>query len=589
MIIPGKSAETAAPSRQLTPKKKNSPKGALIAMIGGVMIAAGAAIFFMTQGGNPDLPDKSVSKIEASEDSKESAQKPKSHSTSNTSSNDGKSYSSKEKASSEEIFQHGLRYFNGEEFPGQAALKRDVEPKDLDHALKLFLQAAETGHAEAQYYAAVCYGAAVPPKMQEAKRWIQQSADQGLTKAQYLLGVGYISGDFGEKDDTKGLSWIRKAADGHYADAQWFLGLRHLSGEGVSIDEKRAAALFAEAAEQDHAPACVALGSCYADGIGVENDPDKAVQWLAKAQLLTLDSPVDKKLGNDHPLREKDPEKQADFGVAYMLGKGLIKSKKNAAYLFQRSAWEGNRRGQYFLGLAYYSGDGLQQDQIKAVEWLTKSSNQGWPPAQFHLGESYFWGHGVKKDQHKALQLYNKALPKLDDSMRDLCQNRIRVLRDLTETKPNIASLKNATLEEARECVRLLDEQLKQDPENTRIQKVKNTITDIFREEASLVAAKAKYIEAEKLLVVEQRNLSITSNPSSLTGRVNQNEVARYKRRVNEAKNAIKNAKNQGEESRSNLQKLLNDALSGLPEEEREALAPVWQQVAKRHQIKLKK
>jgi outer membrane protein TolC len=70
---------------------------------------------------------------------------------------------------------------------------------------------------------------------------------------------------------------------------------------------------------------------------------------------------------------------------------------------------------------------------------------------------------------------------------------------------------------------------------------------------------------------------------------VNHDEVARTRGKVNAAQTAIKNAKKQGEESRSNLQKLLNEALSGLPEEERKALSPVWQQVAKRHQINLKK
>jgi len=248
MINPAGSPEAVTPKQQLAPeKKRNSGKGGLIGMIGGVMIAAGVTIFFFSRDGDPKSANQIESVTEASEEAKEPAGESNNQSKSNTSRNDGKSKSSKEKASSEEIFQHGLRYFNGEKFPGEAAVKRDVEPKDLDHALTLFLQAAENGHAEAQYYAAVCYGASVPPKMQEAKRWMQQSADQGLTKAQYLLGVGYISGDFGEKDDTKGLSWISRAAEDNYADAQWLLGLRHLRGEGINLDEKRAAALFLRA------------------------------------------------------------------------------------------------------------------------------------------------------------------------------------------------------------------------------------------------------------------------------------------------------------------------------------------------------
>lgn len=154
---------------------------------------------------------------------------------------------------------------------------------------------------------------------------------------------------------------------------------------------------------------------------------------------------------------------------------------------------------------------------------------------------------------------------------------------------PALSSIKSASIDEARECVRLLDEHLKQDPGNTRIQKVRSTITDIFREEALLMQARSNYQKAEKLLATEKRNLEITSKPSSLTGRVNQNEVARTRGKVNAAQAAMQSEKSKSEKSRSSLQKLLNDALSGLPEEEREALAPVWQQVAKRHQIKLRK
>ena len=340
-----------------------------------------------------------------------------------------KSQSSSGKTNSEEIFQRGLRFFNGEKFPGQAALNRDIESKDLDHALKLFLQAAETGHAEAQYYAAVCYGAGVAPKMQEAKRWMQKSANQGLTKAQYLLGVGYISGDFGEKDETNGLSWISKAAESHNADAQWFLGLRHLRGEGVSLDEKRAAALFQEAAKQDHAQACYELGVCYEKGIGVENDPNKAANWLASASLLTMNLPKIPGIAEKHPLRVSDPEKQVEYGIAYVLGKDQVHSKKNAFYLFQKSAQRGSRKGQYCLGLAYSQGDGVDKDEKLGFEWFKKSADQNWPPAEFHLGECYYWGHGVSEDKNKALLLFQKALPGLEKSMKDLCENRIKVLR----------------------------------------------------------------------------------------------------------------------------------------------------------------
>lgn len=159
---------------------------------------------------------------------------------------------------------------------------------------------------------------------------------------------------------------------------------------------------------------------------------------------------------------------------------------------------------------------------------------------------------------------------------------------ELTELVLSVLTgFRRAELNEARDCVNLLDKELSKNPKNKRIQKVKSIILDLFREEALFVAARDEYPKAVKLLADEKRNLAITYQPSSLTGRVRQDEIVKFERRVNVAQAAIQPAKTARDARRASLQKLLNASLSALPKEEREALTPVWRQVASRHGLAL--
>ena len=148
---------------------------------------------------------------------------------------------------------------------------------------------------------------------------------------------------------------------------------------------------------------------------------------------------------------------------------------------------------------------------------------------------------------------------------------------------------RGGSLDEARECIRLLDEQLKQYPGNARIEKIKATITGIFREEAALTSALNNHLASENKLKVQMKNLEIASRPSNLTGNVNQDSVRGGQRLVAEAKTAIKSADSTAGASRTKLQNLLNSALDELPAPEGPALEPVWRKVAGRNKIPISK
>lgn len=80
-----------------------------------------------------------------------------------------------------------------------------------------------------------------------------------------------------------------------------------------------------------------------------------------------------------------------------------------AAFLFRKSAEEGNANAQYNLAVMYANGIGVKQDETKAFLWYTKAACQGYANAQYNLGLMYEKGNGVTQDFMEAQNWYKKA------------------------------------------------------------------------------------------------------------------------------------------------------------------------------------
>lgn len=150
------------------------------------------------------------------------------------------------------------------------------------------------------------------------------------------------------------------------------------------------------------------------------------------------------------------------------------------------------------------------------------------------------------------------------------------------ETLTALQVFTSGTLDEAKECVRLLDEQLKNDPENTRIKLVKSTIMDVFRSEASLIAALNGQAEADKQYEIKMNNLRITSKPSALTGKVNTAEVERIRRELAEIKATTVSRINA---AKVDLRNSLNSAKHSISAPDSETLSRVWSQIEIRNNL----
>ncbi len=108
-------------------------------------------------------------------------------------------------------------------------------PVNLPDALKFLSQAADKGHAVAQYRLGTLYerGLGVATDPVKAAHWYELSANQGNRKAMHNLAVSYVSGAAGKKDMAEAARWFAKAAALGLSDSQFNLAILYERGDGV--------------------------------------------------------------------------------------------------------------------------------------------------------------------------------------------------------------------------------------------------------------------------------------------------------------------------------------------------------------------
>ncbi len=139
----------------------------------------------------------------------------------------------------------------------------------------------------------------------KAAKIYQQEAEQGNTKAQYNLGLMYLSGDGVKQDNAEALKWFTASANGGFAEAQYRLGVIYFRNDIVPIDYAEAVKWYRAAATQGHVRSQLDMGVIYYNGAVVEQDYAEAIKWyaLAAGQGLT--------------------EAQFNLGNMYLKGEGV--------------------------------------------------------------------------------------------------------------------------------------------------------------------------------------------------------------------------------------------------------------------------
>jgi len=102
-----------------------------------------------------------------------------------------------------------------------------IETFDVTEAVYWYEKAAEQGHTRAQWLLGACYsqGLGIEADQEKAEQWLLKSAQAGDAEGQYSLGGFY----FMKPDIVKAEYWIGKAAEQGHEDAKTMLvAVKHL-------------------------------------------------------------------------------------------------------------------------------------------------------------------------------------------------------------------------------------------------------------------------------------------------------------------------------------------------------------------------
>ena len=291
----------------------------------------------------------------------------------------------------EELDTLAARHNGAEEYEKGMALR--MEGNKEKEAAEYLRQAAEKGHAEAQYELGLCYmvGEGVAEDLKEAGRLFRLAGDQGLMEAQRELGRCFKYGEGVDLDGAEAVRWFRRAADQGDRWAQYWTGECYNTGEGVEEDKAEAIHWFRLAANNGHTQAQYRLGRFYDYGTGVPMNKEESVRWYRKAADQGM------------------PEAENSLGVAYAFGQGLPVDKAEGARWYRKAAEKGNAFAQYNLAMCYDHGNGVAEDKAEAMRWYRKAAEQGDEDAQYRLAIGYLRGTGVPRDEGEALRWLRMA------------------------------------------------------------------------------------------------------------------------------------------------------------------------------------
>ena len=229
--------------------------------------------------------------------------------------------------------------------PQQAELITYAHFKTLTPAEQnQLLSKAQSGDAQAQYWMGVLNAeGTVPKNLEEGRRWLQKSAEQGYAPAERLFGLmsAHVNPPVGER-------WMLRAAEQGDAEAQFWLGVAYEQNWFGTTDLKEAVKWYQKAAQGGNPDAQVELGHKYEYGKGVEQSFRLAADWYRRAAEHVPD------LGGAGQGRNQ-------LGLLYMEGRGVPQDYVQAYFWFSLHGSGGN---------AAEAREHLNPAQIRGVERL---------------------------------------------------------------------------------------------------------------------------------------------------------------------------------------------------------------------------
>ncbi len=165
---------------------------------------------------------------------------------------------------------------------------------DRARAARLIAEAADAGHALAQFNLAQTLAAeATPQKLERAVSYYEKAAKAGLADAQYAMAEVCLQGVAGRPADRAAARrWLALAAAQNHDTAQIALGTMLVEGGGGPGEEKEGFSWLMRAARAGNPAAQNRVAKLYRAGIGVEPDRVEAAAWYLRARRAGLSDPV---------------------------------------------------------------------------------------------------------------------------------------------------------------------------------------------------------------------------------------------------------------------------------------------------------
>ncbi|MDN3518675.1 tetratricopeptide repeat protein [Aquisalimonas lutea] len=110
-----------------------------------------------------------------------------------------------------------------------------------------------------------------------------RAAEDDEARAQYRLGMMYLSGEGAERDSDAAEHWLRRAARQGHLEAQMELARLYYNGQHVARNPRAAAYWFRQAAEQGEGEAQYALYNMLFQGVGGDIHVRPAMGWAYRA------------------------------------------------------------------------------------------------------------------------------------------------------------------------------------------------------------------------------------------------------------------------------------------------------------------
>lgn len=241
-------------------------------------------------------------------------------------------------------------------------------PKDPEEALRW----AETmdGRVDMRdYYHSFILEYQGLKRYDDAIRWCERGAKEGISVCTVDLGIAYLYGDRGvQEDDAKALALFNAAADAGNEYGSYNAGRCYYNGWGCAKDYNEAFRCFEQACRGGHPTAKWHLAQCYFWGHGTGLSYEMAVRMM------------------NGLIREKQNYPKALMGYCCLYGKGITADPVRGKSLLEEAAQANDGQAWMFLGDMYDQAVGVAENIPMAVSCYQKAADKKIEGASEALG-----------------------------------------------------------------------------------------------------------------------------------------------------------------------------------------------------------